>query len=653
MNSRFFSKIFIAGLFSLSAQAFSEEVCDEATMDAFAYEDCIAAKKKAAGPSTVSSQNESAAKVVYNPFGKDAYLTSSFGENRGTRYHMGIDYSTEMKEGWVVYAPEDGTVKELKTSPYGYGKVMYYKGKSGKIWVFAHQSSFGPKLDPIVSKKMYSTQKNDISVTPGTAFKKGDTLTFTGSSGIGAPHLHLEVRTADNKGLSPCGQGVLCLDTIAPQIFGAAAWFKNDVSFTSADVLAKGCLETPIKDIFKDDSPIHVAFKIADYSRTPKDNPMSVRRVELKRSNETIYKKLQDEISFNNQVKIRDELLWAEEADTAGDWHYIDAALPPQSKYTLEVEDYAGHVTKRNFSLKSSCAGNQPFEMTHFQTTPLFSYLSRPLLDLSKCDNGYSFATLDQKGTVLSDNLCSALPHKPTFLGKVSELYPATAKIKYRANGAENEIFVYTVPSKGSSLSWNMNAFGAEISQKISGLTYKSNDGAMVLAFTKIHTDSLDYFEFHPKGVQFSGSWEVCLDANTAKNPLYWLGETGRTWNYFSKQTGGKKRCASVNEIRDIASIDNKQAPVLGMAYWGTTIVEGRHLPALKIPVYYKYSGLANGNAINVKYQKKWIAAEYDSEPREIIIVGNQLPEDGEEITVDIVDEAGNKATYEVVIPGM
>ena len=38
----------------------------------------------------------------YNPFQKEAYLTSSFGESRGSRYHAGIDYSTNMEEGWTL-----------------------------------------------------------------------------------------------------------------------------------------------------------------------------------------------------------------------------------------------------------------------------------------------------------------------------------------------------------------------------------------------------------------------------------------------------------------------------------------------------------------------------------------------------------------------
>ena len=106
----------------------SNTVCDASKMDAFAYEDCIAVQRgakldntdfseKAAPPPELISESY-VEPFSYDPFKRDAYLTSSFGENRGTRYHAGIDYSTQMEEGWPIYAPENGYVREIKTSPF-------------------------------------------------------------------------------------------------------------------------------------------------------------------------------------------------------------------------------------------------------------------------------------------------------------------------------------------------------------------------------------------------------------------------------------------------------------------------------------------------------------------------------------------------------
>ena len=108
-----------------------------------------------------------------------------------------------------------------------------------------------------------------------------------------------------------------------------------------------------------------------------------------------------------------------------------------------------------------------------------------------------------------------------------------------------------------------------------------------------------------------------------------------------------------MNELRDIATIDNQDPPTLGFPYWDNMIIGGLHQPALKIPVNFKYDGIPDGNSITVKSGKNWIAAEYDSEPREIILEGARLPDECEKITIQIVDEGKHKATYTVTIPGM
>ena len=161
------------------------------------------------------------------------------------------------------------------------------------------------------------------------------------------------------------------------------------------------------------------------------------------------------------------------------------------------------------------------------------------------------------------------------------------------------------------------------------------------------------YLEFHPKGLQFRGKWDVCIENPDNPAPLYWLGETSRNWFIFSKQRSGKKRCASTNELRDIASIQNDEAPTLGFPYWADAMAFGLNQPVLRIPLIYKYDGIPDGNAINVKSGKNWIAAEYDSEPREIVILTEKLPDAGEKINIQIQDEAKHKVSYDITIPEM
>lgn len=651
---------------TLPYHAFAEE-CNEETMDAFAYEDCVKAQQgiavnnedfsNTAALQAEKEEKEAEAKKVvpkYNPFDRDAYLTSSFGENRGTRYHAGLDYSTQMEEGWPIFAPEDGFVKELKVSPFGYGKVMFFQGRSGKTWVFAHQSSFGA-LDAAIAKQQYATKKNDVSIKPGTSYKKGDTLTYSGSTGIGNPHLHVEVRLDKDRVMNPALANIDFKDSIAPQVFGAAVWQDNELAFTAPEAIDKGCIVTPVKNEFK----LNLAVKIADYSREPKENPMSVRRISLWRYDEKVFDERLDTLRFSRMLDIRNQLLWTEEADTAGDWHFIRTGLAPLSTYTMEIEDFAGNITKKKFSFRSKCKDNRDLQLTKNQTTPLFTALSRPMIDFFNCKNGMQFSALGKDG-VIAEDLCKVFEHKPVALAKILETYPSMTTIHYSASASQSgdgkamdeDIQVFGYGKYQTSVNWNTKLGNINISQKISGMPAAGDTAIRVLAVTRNHTDSLDFIEFHPKGLQLK-NWDVCIENPENPAPLYWLGETSRNWFIFSKQNKGKKRCASTNELRDIANIDNPDAPTLGFPYWSDIIVGGVRQPALKIPLMFKYDGIADGNAITVKAGKNWIAAEYDSEPREIVLEGEKLPDSGEDISIQIVDEAGHKISYDITIPEM
>ena len=642
--------------------------CDASKMDAFAYEDCIAAQRGAKIDNTDFSERSAPPPELvsesyvepfsYDPFQRDAYLTSSFGENRGTRYHAGIDYSTQMEEGWPIFAPENGYVKEVQTSPFGYGKVMFFEGNSGKTWVFAHQSSFTESVEKLVRQKQYATKSNDVSVKPNIRFRKGDTLTYSGSTGIGNPHLHLEVRLNKDEIVSPCQLGVKCLDTIAPQIFGVAVWQGNNLSLTTDQALRNGCVETPVKNEFN----LSMAIKIADYSREPKENPMAIRRLELWRYDEKVYSKVMDKLSYKKMLDIRNELLWAEEADTAGDWHYINAKIGPISTYRLEIEDFSGHIIKREFSFHPSCKNNGTIKLVQNQTSPVYTFLSKSMLDLYRCESGYSFAALDKNEQVINSDLCKIFDHnKPTTIGKIIEVFPETKFIRYSASAAAtgtgrsvNELIsVYSFTGFQNSINWHTQIGDVNISQKISGIPVVSDTSRRVLAVTRNQTDSINYYEFHPKGMQFYGKWEVCIDNPNNPAPLYWLGETTRRWFYFDKQTGSQKRCATTNELRDVASINDNDGITLGFPYWSEVFFAGERKLALRIPLFSKYAGIPNGNAITVKAGSKWIAADYDSEPREIVILGDNLPETGEAITVQVTDDLKRKTTKEFDVPGI
>ena len=261
----------------------------------------------------------------YQPLGRTAYLTSSFGESRGTRYHAGIDFSTNKEEGWPVLAPSDGVVEFAARGAFGYGRHIKFKAKDEHVWLFAHLSQFNPRIDTLIRKEVLKKEKPSVSLSSlKIRFKKGDTLAYSGSTGIGDPHLHIERRTPDSKiALNPC-KDMKCTDTIAPFILGAM----------------------PFEDGF--------VVKIVDYSREPMDNPMSVYSLDIYQNKKMIFSKEYDSLSFANKdmAKIKEDLIEAENDTSAGNWHFIKAKVKAESKILAVAKDFANNVSKKELVLQ-------------------------------------------------------------------------------------------------------------------------------------------------------------------------------------------------------------------------------------------------------------------------------------------------------------
>ena len=265
-----------------------------------------------------------AAAPPYQPLGRVAYLTSSFGESRGTRYHAGIDLSTNMEEGWPVIAPSDGVVESAARGAFGYGRFIKFKAKDEHIWVFAHLAEFNKKIDDLIRKEMLKKEKASVQLSLKIRFKKGDTLAYSGSTGIGNPHLHIERRTPDAKNvLNPCKK-MVCTDTIAPYILDAAPF---DSGF---------------------------AVKIVDYSREPLENPMSIYSLDIYQSKKLLFGKKYDSLSFapKDMAKIKDDLIRVEEDENIGDWHFIKVKVKANSKIFVIARDFANNVSKAELTLK-------------------------------------------------------------------------------------------------------------------------------------------------------------------------------------------------------------------------------------------------------------------------------------------------------------
>lgn len=153
------------------------------------------------------------------PTNASKLLTSSFAETRPNRLHSAIDIKTWGKEGYKVFATRNGYIWKVKISPFGYGKVIYQILDTGEIALYAHLQKFSPYLENIMRKTQKKNRRHSVTKffkKNEFPIQKGDLIAFTGSTGIGYPHLHFEIRNTDNFPTNPLLKGFKIKDTLAP-----------------------------------------------------------------------------------------------------------------------------------------------------------------------------------------------------------------------------------------------------------------------------------------------------------------------------------------------------------------------------------------------------------------------------------------------------
>lgn len=156
------------------------------------------------------------------PLDRRPELASSFGEYRPTRFHAGVDLRTN-GVGLPVHSLDTGYVERVRCSPWGFGKAVYVRQNDGYTAVYAHLQGFEGELAAYVRKAQHAAQNYtvDLTPTPGSLpLQRGQVLARSGETGIGPPHLHLELRGADGCPINPRMAGLSWPDTDAPKIRG-------------------------------------------------------------------------------------------------------------------------------------------------------------------------------------------------------------------------------------------------------------------------------------------------------------------------------------------------------------------------------------------------------------------------------------------------
>lgn len=153
------------------------------------------------------------------PTDSGQYLSSTFGETRSAHFHAGLDIKTWGREGYRVFASREGKLYRLLITERGYGKAIYLKHPDNTYTVYAHLQRFNDKFQALAdSIRMtdHSFEMDETFEDHAIEVKQGDIIGYTGSTGIGPPHLHFEVRDSLQNPVNALTTNLEVKDNIPP-----------------------------------------------------------------------------------------------------------------------------------------------------------------------------------------------------------------------------------------------------------------------------------------------------------------------------------------------------------------------------------------------------------------------------------------------------
>jgi hypothetical protein len=158
------------------------------------------------------------------PLNIDNGISSTFQEFRANHFHAGIDLRTFQTTGYPVLAIADGVIDKIVMAKTGIGRAVFLKHNNGSFSIYGHLEKFRDDIELLVAQEQRRRGEKyfgEYTLPAPLAVRQSDVIAFSGESGDGFPHLHLEIRDKQNGAVNPLSFiGNLPADNFAPVLKG-------------------------------------------------------------------------------------------------------------------------------------------------------------------------------------------------------------------------------------------------------------------------------------------------------------------------------------------------------------------------------------------------------------------------------------------------
>ncbi len=578
-------------------------------------------------------------------------ISSTFAETRSAHLHAGIDIRTWGREGYRIFASRDGIIHRIGMSPFGYGNVIYMKHADDSYTVYAHLNRFEPALQAFADSIRFINYEADLDLIIEDQqffYKQGDVIGYSGSTGVGPPHLHFEMRTPDFKPFNPLLTHLRVIDTIPPvfrqlgiEFLDPETLHQNGFEIFNAQRVGQNYDFGEIEI----DQPIGISVNVHDRANDT-NNLYAVYSLAVVHQSDTLFYSVADHFSYTNARHMFLDRSYPILAETRRGFQRLYRVNGNELPiYRTKIDRGVINFNEGTYPLRiiaTDINGNSSTATVIFQVKgdkkhdQITSVPTYPALHHNEPSIAPAYLSMIHiNGQSLQAGPAPSIPTEQSFY-RIKNLFPFKSGQIVQKKLVPDSVSLLTTPDKNFWIQFPK---------------YALYDTLEVRLKIERNGDEIE-FNFEPDRLPINKPiyFNFILPEDLRQNERLALFSNDRFRNrlfFLPSQKSGRYLRATLNEISSLVLKEDSDAPWVGRA------IIDRNLAGNSIVVVPARDQLTGINyrrsTITVNGQKGII--EYDPEKNLLIYYNpNFTPLTQNKVFIDVYDGVGNRTTREVTL---